>query len=59
MKKIIDILKRIKSAFHYILNNKVYMGIYNYNGKKEKNKISFKVPPIVSNYIWNKANHTT
>ena len=45
-----------KSKIHYILNNKIYMGIYNYNGKKEKNKISFKVPPIVSNYIWNKAN---
>ena len=45
-----------KSKIHYILNNKIYMGVYNYNGKKEKNKISFKVPPIVSNYIWNKAN---
>ena len=45
-----------KSKIHYILNNKIYMGIYNYNGNKEKNKISFKVPPIVSNYIWNKAN---
>ena len=45
-----------KSKIHYILNNKVYMGIYNYNGKKEKNKVSFKIPPIVSNYIWNKAN---
>ena len=48
-----------KSKIHYILNNKIYMGVYNYHGKKEKNKISFKVPPIVSNYIWNKANHTT
>ena len=36
--------------------NKIYMGIYNYNGEVEKNKISFKVPPIVSNYIWTKAN---
>ena len=45
-----------KSKIHYILNNKLYMGVYNYNGKKEKNKISFKVPPIVSNYIWTKAN---
>ena len=45
-----------KSKIHYILNNKIYMGIYNYNGEVEKNKISFKVPPIVSNYIWTKAN---
>lgn len=45
-----------KSKIHYILKNKIYMGIYNYNGEVEKNKISFKVPPIVSNYIWTKAN---
>ena len=45
-----------KSKIHYIIKNKIYMGIYSYNGKVEKNKISFKVPPIVSNYIWTKAN---
>ena len=49
-------MSKSKSKIHYILNNKIYMGVYNYNGKKEKNKISFKVPPIVSNYIWTKAN---
>lgn len=45
-----------KSKIHYILNNRIYIGIYDYNGKKEQNKISFKVPSIVSKYIWNKAN---
>ena len=45
-----------KSKIHYIIKNKIYMGVYSYNGEVEKNRISFKVPPIVSNYIWTKAN---
>lgn len=45
-----------KQRVSYILKNKIYIGKYEYNGKIEKNKISFNVPNIVSSYTWNKAN---
>ncbi|MGL5189764.1 MAG: recombinase family protein [Cetobacterium sp.] len=45
-----------KERVYHIIKNRIYIGNYTYNGKKEKNKISFKVPSIVSNYIWTKAN---
>ncbi len=45
-----------KQRVSYILRNKVYIGKYEYDGKVERNKISFVVPSIVSNYLFNKAN---
>lgn len=45
-----------KERVYHIVKNQIYIGNYRYNGKKEKNKISFKVPSIVSKYIWDKAN---
>lgn len=45
-----------KQRISYILKNKIYIGKYEYNGKVEKNKISFIVPSIVSTYLYNKAN---
>lgn len=40
----------------YIIKNPVYTGKYKYDGKKEKNKISFDVPRIITDYTYNKAN---
>ncbi|MGL5714354.1 MAG: recombinase family protein [Paraclostridium sp.] len=45
-----------KQRINYIVKNKVYIGIYDYHGKKEKNKIRFEVPRIVTDYTYNKAN---
>lgn len=45
-----------KQKVDYILKNKNYIGIFEYNGKKEKNEIEFKIDPIVSKYMWNKVN---
>ena len=45
-----------KQRVQYIIRNKVYIGRYEYDGKVEKNNISFVVPSIVSNYMYNKAN---
>lgn len=45
-----------KQRVSYILKNKVYLGKYKYEGKVEKNKISFDVPSIVTYYTFTKAN---
>ncbi|CEP43600.1 recombinase family protein [Paraclostridium sordellii] len=45
-----------KQKVDYILKNKMYMGIFKYNGKKEKNNIVLDIDPIVSRYLWNKVN---
>ncbi|MEG2985370.1 MAG: recombinase family protein [Peptostreptococcaceae bacterium] len=45
-----------KQKVDYILKNKNYIGIFEYNGKKEKNDISFEIEPIVSKYMWRKVN---
>lgn len=41
----------------YILKNKIYLGIYNYDGSVEKNNISHEVESIVTKYTFNKANN--
>lgn len=46
-----------KQAIDYMIKNKVYVGEYEYDGKKEKNNITFKIPNIVSKQLWNKANN--
>ena len=45
-----------KQRVDYIIKNSVYIGRYTYDGKVEKNKISYNIPSIVSRYKWNKAN---
>ena len=45
-----------KQRIDYIIKNSVYIGRYTYDGKVEKNKISYNIPSIVSRYTWNKAN---
>lgn len=45
-----------KQSVDYILKNEVYTGIYKYNGCKEKNSVSFKVPKIISKVLFNKIN---
>ena len=40
----------------YILKNKNYIGVFEYQGKKEKNDIVIEIEPIVSRYMWNKVN---
>ena len=45
-----------KQKVGYILKNKNYIGVFEYNGKKEKNSISIEIEPIVSKYLWNKVN---
>ena len=45
-----------KQKVDYILKNKNYIGVFEYNGKKEKNSISIEIEPIVSKYLWNKVN---
>lgn len=57
LSKIGKVVGMSKERVFHILRNQIYIGNYKYNGSVEKNKISFKVPHIVSNYIWNKANN--
>lgn len=45
-----------RQRISYIIKNPIYTGKYKYDGKKEKNKISFDVPRIVTDYTYNKAN---
>lgn len=45
-----------KQRIDYIIKNQIYMGKYSYDGKVEKNKISYNIPSIISRYTWNKAN---
>ena len=45
-----------KQKVDYILKNKNYIGVFEYNGKKEKNDIVIEIDPIVSKYMWNKIN---
>lgn len=45
-----------KQKVDYILKNKNYIGIFTYQGKKEKNNITIEIEPIVSKYMWNKVN---
>lgn len=45
-----------KQRVRYIVNNKIYVGRYKYDGLIEQNKISFNVPSIVTNYTYIKAN---
>ena len=33
--------------------------MFEYHGKKEKNDITIDIEPIVSKYMWNKANLVT
>lgn len=45
-----------KQRIHAIIRNKVYIGVFEYDGKVEHNNISYKVEPIVTNYMHKKAN---
>ena len=45
-----------KQKVDYILKNKNYIGVFEYQGKKEKNYIVIEIEPIVSRYMWNKVN---
>ena len=45
-----------KQRVDYIIKNQIYIGKYSYDGKIEKNKISYNIPCIISKYTWNKAN---
>lgn len=45
-----------KQAISYITKNPIYSGIYKYDGDKENNDISFKVPCIVSKELWSEVN---
>ncbi len=45
-----------KQKVDYILKNKNYIGVFEYQGKKEKNDIVIEIEPIVSRYMWNKVN---
>lgn len=45
-----------KQRIDYILKNKIYIGEFNYNGKVEQNNIILRVEPIISKYMFNKAN---
>lgn len=47
-----------KQKVDYILKNKNYIGVFEYQGKKEKNDIVVEIDPIVSKYMWNKVNNT-
>lgn len=46
-----------KQKVDYILKNKNYIGIFEYKGRKDKNNISFDIDPIISKYMWKKANN--
>ena len=56
LKEIGDIVGMSKQRVHSIIRNKVYMGVYEYNGKVEHNNITFKVQHIVTTYTFQKAN---
>ena len=43
------------SKVDYLLKNKIYIGIYTYDGKKENNSINFKVPRVISTQLFNKV----
>ncbi|MGL4914183.1 MAG: recombinase family protein, partial [Romboutsia sp.] len=45
-----------KQKVDYIIKNKNYIGVFEYQGKKEKNEITIEIEPIVSKYMWNKVN---
>ncbi|MGL5716861.1 MAG: recombinase family protein [Paraclostridium sp.] len=45
-----------KQKVDYILKNKNYIGVFEYQGKKEKNEITMEIEPIISKYMWNKIN---
>jgi DNA invertase Pin-like site-specific DNA recombinase len=45
-----------KQAIDYVLKNETYTGSYTYDGEREKNSISFKIPKIVSKQLYNKVN---
>src|SRR5699024_770317 len=45
-----------KQKVDYILKNKNYIGVFRYQGKKEKNNITMEIEHIVSRYMWNKVN---
>ena len=45
-----------KQKVDYILKNKNYIGVFEYQGKKEKNEIVIDIEPIISKYMWNKVN---
>jgi site-specific DNA recombinase len=45
-----------KQKVDYILKNKNYIGVFEYQGKKEKNDITIEIEPIISKYLWNKVN---
>lgn len=47
-----------KQKVDYILRNKNYIGVFEYQGKKEKNNIEFEIKPIISKYMWNKVNRS-
>lgn len=44
------------SKVDYILKNRIYIGEYSYDGDKENNNITFKVPRIISTQLFNKVN---
>lgn len=46
-----------KQAISYILSNRIYIGEYKYNGKKENNEITYKVDRIISKQLWNKVHN--
>lgn len=56
LKAIGDKFGMSKQRVHNIIKNKIYIGVYKYNGKVEHNNITFKVEPIVTTYTYNKAN---
>lgn len=45
-----------KQKVDYILKNKNYIGIFEYKCKKEKERISIEIKPIISKYMFNKIN---
>jgi len=45
-----------RQAIDYILKNQIYTGKNNYDGKKEKSNMSFKIEKIISKQLYNKAN---
>ncbi|MEA4827521.1 MAG: recombinase family protein [Clostridium sp.] len=44
-----------KTSVDYILKNRAYIGEYEYNGKKENNKIKYSILKIISKQLWNKV----
>lgn len=56
LKAIGDKFGMSKQRIHAIIRNKVYTGVYEYNGKVEHNNITYKVDSIITNYMYKKAN---